>query len=126
MKTELDGEGLAFEFPEAFPRKSPAPAPEPRPGPAQPPILRTLALAHQIDARMKAGQFKNYGDAACWLGVSRARVSQIMSLMLLSPAIQEAILTDLPPRLATLTDKRLRPIAAIPHWGKQATLWTKL
>ncbi|KAA0234348.1 MAG: hypothetical protein EDM74_12665 [Armatimonadetes bacterium] len=126
MNTDINGEGLAFEFPEALPRKAPKPAEESPPGPACPPTLRLLALAHRIDARIKAGEFKGYEDAAKWLGVSRARVSQIMTLLLLSPAIQEAILTGLPPRLAKLTDKRVRPIAATADWSRQLAMWAKL
>lgn len=42
-----------------------------------------------------AGELKDYADAARVLGCTRSRVAQITSLLLLAPAIQEAIV-DLP------------------------------
>jgi hypothetical protein len=59
--------------------------------------------------------------------VSRARITQIMNLLLLAPNIQEQILflpstgrSD-PVRLA-----QLQPITQIPDWDQQRRLWSGL
>jgi hypothetical protein len=57
-----------------------------------PRVARTLALAYKIDGLIRAGQLRDFADAAVALGVTRARMTQIMNLLLLAPAIQEAIL----------------------------------
>jgi len=67
-------------------------------------------------------------DLARLAHVSRARITQIMSLLLLAPDIQEAILF-LPPtdgRLAAIRERHIRPIAAVPDWRKQRTMWGDL
>ena len=61
-----------------------------------PRVARTLALAHRIDGMIRAGELRNLADAARAIGVTRARMTQIVNLLLLAPEIQEAIL-DLPP-----------------------------
>ena len=53
---------------------------------------------------------KSYAEAAVKLGITRARVSQVMQLMNLSPRIQEEILTG----SIAPSERRLRAIAAIP------------
>ena len=61
-----------------------------------PRVARMLALAHRIDGMVRAGELRDLADAAWASGVTRARVTQIVNLLLLAPAIQEQIL-DLPP-----------------------------
>ena len=53
---------------------------------------RMLALAHHIDRKVEAGEIQNYAVAARLLGISRARMAQVMALLNLAPAIQEALL----------------------------------
>lgn len=57
--------------------------------------------------------------------MTRARVTQIMNLLHLAPDIQEAILVL--PRVEAgrdpITERELRPIAAIPDWRKQRAAW---
>lgn len=55
-------------------------------------VARQLALAHQIDRMIEAGELRDYADAARRLKVSRARVTQIMNLVALPIAMQERIL----------------------------------
>ena len=92
-----------------------------------PRVVKTLALAHRIDAMIATGKFKDYVEAARALGLTRARVAQITSLLLLAPAIQEAIL-DLP--LVTgrdpVTERQLRPIVAEPDWSTQMKMWRRI
>jgi hypothetical protein len=57
--------------------------------------------------------------------VTRARMTQIMSLLLLAPDIQEEILYL--PRTAggcdPIREKAVRPIAAVPDWRLQRDMW---
>jgi hypothetical protein len=68
------------------------PAPKPV---TQPPsrAARMLALAYLIERKIDAGEIPNYAAAARLLGISRARVSQVMRLWDLPIATQETILT---------------------------------
>jgi hypothetical protein len=87
-----------------------------------------LALAHQIDGLICAGKLRDLADAARACGVSRARMTQIMGLMLLAPEIQEAIL-DLPPTIVgrdSITETMLRPIVAECMWDDQRRLWSRI
>jgi len=60
--------------------------------------------------------------------VTRARVTQIMNLMHLAPDIQESVLFL--PRVEQgrdqITERDLRPIAAIVDWRKQRRTWREL
>jgi hypothetical protein len=60
--------------------------------------------------------------------VTRARITQIMNLLLLAPDIQEAILFL--PRIQHGRDPirlgRLQAVALTPDWRKQRRLWTAL
>ena len=63
----------------------------------------------------------DYADLARLAHVSRARITQIMNLLLLAPDIQEAILF-LPRadgRRGPIRERRIRPIAAVLDWHKQ-------
>jgi hypothetical protein len=55
-------------------------------------IARQLALAHALQRRVEAGEFADYADMARALGFTRARITQIMDLLLLAADIQEEIL----------------------------------
>ncbi len=85
-----------------------------------------MVLAHRIETAFQAGKIASHADAAHALGVPWDRVAQIMSLMFLSPSIQEAILTAPPDRLDSLTTKQLEEIADTPDWEAQAALWARL
>ena len=61
-----------------------------------PRVVRMLAFAHRIEGMVRDGEFTDHADAARRLRLTRARITQITSLLLLAPTIQEAIL-DLPP-----------------------------
>ena len=93
-----------------------------------PTVTRRLALAHRIDGMIRAGELRDLADAARAIGVTRARMTQIMNLVLLAPEIQEAIL-DLP--LVTngrdlISERQLRPITAEADWNQQTELWKTL
>ncbi len=76
-----------------------------------------LALAHYVERLVDEGSVKSYADAARQLGVSRARMSQIMNLLNLPPGVQEGLLLgDL-----HLSERRVRAVAARAEWSTQRT-----
>jgi hypothetical protein len=93
-----------------------------------PRIARLMALAIRMEDLIRAGSIADYSELAQLGHVSRARISQIMNLLLLAPDIQEQILflpsssrgRD-PIRLASL-----QPIARALHWAQQRRLWASL
>lgn len=90
------------------------------------PAVRTLVLAHRIEAMIREGVAKTHADAARAMGLSRARIAQITALLLLSPAIQEAVLEAPLERLASMTVRQLNAIAAEPDWEAQSECWAKV
>src|SRR5437870_2633071 len=57
-----------------------------------PRIARLLAIAYRIDGMIRAGEIRDWADAARLSSVTRARMTQIANLLLLAPKIQEGIL----------------------------------
>ena len=89
-----------------------------------PGIVKTLVLAHQIEEAIAAGRARDYADVARQLGVTRTRMSQIMNLLLLSPAIQEQLLlADVP---LIITERQLRPVVAESEWNRQEQIFASL
>jgi hypothetical protein len=87
-----------------------------------------MALALRLDAMVRSGQIRSYRELTTLGHVTRARISQIASLLHLAPDIQEALLF-LPPTERgrdpiILAD--LMPIAARIDWRKQRRLWRRL
>ncbi len=78
-------------------------------------LARLLALAHHFDHMIPTGQARDMADLARMTGVSRARISQIMELMLLAPNIQEQVLAG----STRLAEHDLRRVAQIPEWKLQ-------
>ena len=58
-----------------------------------PRITRLLTLAVRFEGLLEDGTVRDYADLAHLGGVSRARITQIMSLRKLAPVTQERILT---------------------------------
>jgi len=87
-----------------------------------------MALAMRFDKLIGSGQVTDYAELARLGHVSRARLSQIVSLLGLAPDLQEEILF-LPRTLRGRDPIQLRhllPIAAIPDWRKQRSRWKPL
>jgi hypothetical protein len=79
------------------PPAPPAPA-GPLPASVGPPLAsrlaRQLALAYHVERLIEAGVLRDYAQAARLLGVSRARLTQIVDLLGLPTAVQEGILAE--------------------------------
>jgi hypothetical protein len=84
-----------------------------------------MALAIRFEQLLREGQLTSYAELARLGHVTRARVTQIMSLFWLAPDIQEAILflprTERGRDPVILCD--LQPIAAKLEWGEQREMW---
>ncbi len=93
-----------------------------------PRVSRLLALALRFDGLVRAGLIADYATLAELGHVSRARISQIMNLLVLAPDIQEALLFL--PRTERGRDpihlRQLQPLAALPDWSQQRTRWRTL
>lgn len=60
------------------------------------PVAVMLALAWKIQGAIDRGEVKDRAEVARMMGVSRARVTQILDLTLLSPEVQENTLRSAP------------------------------
>jgi DNA-binding transcriptional regulator YdaS (Cro superfamily) len=93
-----------------------------------PRVARLLALAHEIERRIRAGELDDLAHAARLLGLTRARVTQIVSLTLLAPALQAEILATPPATRGrdVITERTLRPIVAESDWERQMAHWRSI
>ncbi len=93
-----------------------------------PRIAKLMALALRFEQMIQCGQVRDYAELARLGRVTRARITQIMNLLLLAPDIQEALLFL--PRLEQGRDplplRRLLPIALVQDWRQQRALWERL
>jgi hypothetical protein len=90
-----------------------------------PRVSRLMALAIRLDRLIHDGVVTDQAELARLGHVTRTRLTQIMNLLNLAPEIQEELLF-----LATteqgrdaVTEKQLRPIAAVQDWRKQRRMW---
>ncbi len=91
-------------------------------------VTRLMALAIRFDKLIQAGEVTDYSELARLGHVTRARVTQIMNLLMLAPDIQEEILF-----LSRVTGGRdpihlrqLQSIALVPDWRKQRPVWSDI
>ena len=84
-----------------------------------------MALAIRFDQLSRDGVVADQAELARLGHVTRARLTQIMNLLALAPDIQEAILflASPPNGRERISERDLRPIAAIPIWNKQRHVW---
>jgi hypothetical protein len=104
-------------------------SPEPSPASARVPrIARLMALALRLEALVQEGTVGSYAELARLGHVSRARLSQILSLLCLAPDLQEELLFWERPRRgrAPLSLRHVRPITAVLDWQEQRRRWRKL
>jgi hypothetical protein len=102
---------------------------EPRPEslPRIPRISRLMALAIKFREMVDSGTVRDYADLARLGYVTRARITQIMNLLLLAPDIQEHLLfLYAEPGAPLATERELRTIATRACWEEQRKLWNGL
>ena len=92
--------------------KAPTPERVPR-------IARLLALAHKFQGMLDRGEVKSMAELARLGRVSRARITQIMDLLMLAPEIQEDLLFG-----AGLEGLRnLGHLVSSARWADQRARW---
>jgi hypothetical protein len=93
-----------------------------------PRLARLMALALRCEGLVRSGQVQNLAELARLGHVSRARISQIMSLVQLAPDLQEELLfCSRPARGRDPWHLRLLlPIAAVLCWREQRRRWRHL
>ena len=98
------------------------------PAPRIPRIARLMALAIRYDKKLRAGEITDAATLAMLSHVTQPRMTQILSLTLLAPDIQEELL-HLPAAESVrepIHEKVLRSIVAETDWNYQRTIWQRL
>ena len=108
------GAGAPKRLVVGFARAAPDPERVPR-------VARLLALAHKFQGMLDSGDVESMADLARLGRVSRARITQIMDLLMLAPEIQEEVLDGreaLPLRDLMLVVRQI-------CWADQRRRWRK-
>ncbi len=82
---------------------------------------QTLALAHHLERLVEAGEARCVAAISRELGLTRARLSQVMQLLRLAPELQEQILTG----KIHCSERRLRPVVKVAAWNRQLAIATQ-
>ncbi len=90
-----------------------------------PRVARLMALAIHFDGMLRKGVVADQSALAQICEVTQPRITQIMNLLHLAPDIQEEVLTlsPAPKGRDDVTERDLRPIAAIVSWDRQRRDW---
>ncbi len=109
-------------------RAGPKPVPQVTGEGRVPRVVRLMALAIKIDGLIKSGAIADQAEAARLGHVSRARMTQIMNLLLLAPDIQDQILNlhRVKRGRDPIVETQLRPIAATVDWDEQRAMWLRV
>ena len=93
-----------------------------------PRVARLLALAWHVEGLVRSGTVSSYALAARLGHVSRARLSQISSLLNLAPDLQEELLFLQGPARGRhwLVLRHVLSVAAALDWPEQRRRWRKL
>ncbi len=90
-----------------------------------PRITRLMALAIHFDGLIQSGAVANYSELALLGNVTRARMTQVMNLLMLAPEIQEELLFL--PRVESGRDevclRDVQRVAGIIAWKEQRRLF---
>ena len=91
-------------------------------------LFTELILPLLILPALHEGRIADYAALARLGHVSRARISQIMNLLLLAPDIQEALLflADTQRGRDRIHLRALQDLAKVPDWQRQRHLWQAL
>jgi len=101
-----------------FEEKAPEPPPEPVRRPARVAVM--LALAHKLQDAIDRGVVQDRAEVAKRLGLTRARVTQLMDLTLLAPEIQERVLfLEAVDGREPMSERGLREVVRLVGWGEQ-------
>jgi hypothetical protein len=79
-----------------------------------------MALAIKFQEMVKRGEVRDYADIARLGYVTRARLTQIMNLLLLAPDLQEQLLFS----ATAVEERRLRNVVKLVEWREQRKCFT--
>ena len=98
------------------------------PGPRIPRITRLMALAIKFQDMVHRREVADFADLARLGYVTRARLTQIMNLLLLAPKIQEEVLlmSGGPAEKQAVSERDVRPVTRIAEWKNQMRAWDRL
>ncbi len=115
--------GSRIELSDTPPAMSPPTTPLRRPAK----VARMLALAHHLQRAIDQGLVADRAGVARKLGLTRARVTQLLDLLLLAPDLQLLVL-ELEAVDATepASERALRAVAHGRTWERQRRLWARL
>lgn len=114
-------EGKAVKFASA----PPPPKREPVRRPAH--VAHMLALAHHLQRAIDKGLVADRAAVARKLGLTRARVTQLLDLLLLAPDLQLQILKlEAVDGIEPTSERPLRRIAHLAPWPVQLASWAEL
>ena len=100
----------------------PPPSPPEARRPAR--VATMLALAHHIQSAIDRGVSPDQATVARTLGFTRARVTQLLDLLMLAPDLQHAVLSfEAVDGVEPVAERRLRAIAHRPAWEEQREAW---
>ncbi|HEU4408244.1 MAG TPA: hypothetical protein VFS43_23480, partial [Polyangiaceae bacterium] len=122
---EADGGALCLQTPLSVVRRGRALAVVAEAPPALPTgraarAAYALALAHAFEDRLARGLAGDLADLARQAGLSRARITQLMDLLLLAPELQEEVLFRVEgPGERPLTERGLREVVHALDWEEQ-------
>ena len=90
-----------------------------------PRIAKLMALAIRFDQLLRDGTVRDMSELSRLAHVTQPRMTQIMNLLHLAPDIQEELLFHPPVACGrdNLSEKTMRPIAAIVSWQDQREAW---
>lgn len=108
-----------------FSEEAPQPPPDPVRRPAR--VAQMLALAHRLQAAIDRGDFRDRADLARQFGFTRARISQLLDLLMLAPDLQEQILDlEAVDGVEPLSERSLRLVVKLEAWEEQRREWLRL
>lgn len=100
-------------------------APRADAAPRIPRITRLMALAIRFQEMVDRGEVRDYADLARLGYVSRARITQIMNLLMLAPDIQEHLLglSERSVSAKIFPERSIRSTTSLVSWADQRAAW---
>ena len=88
-------------------------------------VALMLAFAHKLQEAIDNGEYTDRADAARKLGLTRARVSQLLDLLMLAPDIQEKILfMERVDGIEPTSERALRTVVKKVSWRAQLAVFS--
>ncbi len=90
-------------------------------------IAQVLTYAHCIRRAIERGEYRDCSDVAQRLGYTKARISQMMNLVLMDPRIQEEVLAlESVDGIEPMGEHAIRAVSEERDWAAQRARWDSL